>query len=110
MRILSPWFVERWEGKVLNIHPSLLPKYKGLNTHKRAIESGDTIHGCSVHFINSELDSGKIVLQKSIEILSNDTPQSLSERLLIKEIEAYPQALKKIANELIHSKQLSNSN
>ena len=110
MRILSPWFVERWEGKLLNIHPSLLPKYKGLNTHKRAIESGDTIHGCSVHFINSELDSGKIVLQKSIEILSNDTPQSLSERLLIKEIEAYPQALKKIATELIHSKQLSNSN
>ena len=110
MRILSPWFVERWEGKLLNIHPSLLPKYKGLNTHKRAIESGDTIHGCSVHFINSELDSGKIVLQKSIEILSNDTPQSLSERLLIKELEAYPQALKKIANELIHSKQLNKSN
>ena len=82
MRILSPWFVNRWKGKLLNIHPSLLPKYKGLNTHKRAINSGDIIHGCSVHFINSELDSGKVILQKRIKILEDDTPQTLSERLL----------------------------
>ena len=104
MRILSPWFVNRWKGKLLNIHPSLLPKYKGLNTHKRAINSGDTIHGCSVHFINSELDSGKVILQKRIKILEDDTPQTLSERLLVKELEAYPQALKIVADELISSK------
>jgi len=104
MRILSPWFVNRWKGKLLNIHPSLLPKYKGLNTHKRAINSGDIIHGCSVHFINSELDSGKVILQKRIKILENDTPQTLSERLLVKELEAYPQALKIVADELISSK------
>ena len=104
MRILSPWFVNRWKGKLLNIHPSLLPKYKGLNTHKRAINSGDTIHGCSVHFINSELDSGKVILQKRIKILEDDTPQTLSERLLVKELEAYPQALKMVADELISSK------
>ncbi len=104
MRILSPWFVNRWKGKLLNIHPSLLPKYKGLNTHKRAINSGDIIHGCSVHFINSELDSGKVILQKRIKILEDDTPQTLSERLLVKELEAYPQALKIVADELISSK------
>ena len=104
MRILSPWFVNRWKGKLLNIHPSLLPKYKGLNTHKRAINSGDIIHGCSVHFINSELDSGKVILQKRIKILEDDTPQTLSERLLVKELEAYPQALKMVADELISSK------
>jgi len=104
MRILSPWFVNRWKGKLLNIHPSLLPKYKGLNTHKRAINSGDKIHGCSVHFINSELDSGKVILQKRIKILEDDTPQTLSERLLVKELEAYPQALKIVADELISSK------
>ena len=104
MRILSPWFVNRWKGKLLNIHPSLLPKYKGLNTHKRAINSGDKIHGCSVHFINSELDSGKVILQKRIKILEDDTPQTLSERLLVKELEAYPQALKMVADELISSK------
>ena len=104
MRILSPWFVNRWKGKLLNIHPSLLPKYKGLNTHKRAINSGDLIHGCSVHFINSELDSGKVILQKRIKILEDDTPQTLSERLLVKELEAYPQALKIVADELIISK------
>jgi len=104
MRILSPWFVNRWKGKLLNIHPSLLPKYKGLNTHKRAINSGDIIHGCSVHFINSELDSGKVILQKRIKILEDDTPQTLSERLLVKELEAYPQALKIVADELIISK------
>ncbi len=104
MRILSPWFVNRWKGKLINIHPSLLPKYKGLNTHKRAINSGDKIHGCSVHFINSELDSGKVILQKRIKILEDDTPQTLSERLLVKELEAYPQALKIVADELISSK------
>jgi len=104
MRILSPWFVNRWKGKLINIHPSLLPKYKGLNTHKRAINSGDIIHGCSVHFINSELDSGKVILQKRIKILEDDTPQTLSERLLVKELEAYPQALKIVADELISSK------
>ena len=104
MRILSPWFVNRWKGKLINIHPSLLPKYKGLNTHKRAINSGDIIHGCSVHFINSELDSGKVILQKRIKILEDDTPQTLSERLLVKELEAYPQALKMVADELISSK------
>ena len=104
MRILSPWFVNRWKGKLINIHPSLLPKYKGLNTHKRAINSGDKIHGCSVHFINSELDSGKVILQKRIKILEDDTPQTLSERLLVKELEAYPQALKIVADELINSK------
>jgi len=104
MRILSPWFVNRWKGKLINIHPSLLPKYKGLNTHKRAINSGDKIHGCSVHFINSELDSGKVILQKRIKILEDDTPQTLSERLLVKELEAYPQALKIVADELIISK------
>ena len=97
MRVLTPWFVERWRRRVINIHPSLLPKYKGLNTHARAIEAGDTTHGCSVHWVSSELDGGEVILQTSIDILKHDTPESLAERLLPIELDLYPAALAQVA-------------
>lgn len=98
MRILSDWFVEQWQGKLINIHPSLLPKYKGLNTHARAIEAGDTEHGATVHWVTPELDSGEIIAQMSTPILPGDTPESLKERIHTLEHQLYPEALRKIAN------------
>lgn len=97
MRILSPWFVSRWAGRILNIHPSLLPKYKGLNTHQRALDAGDDLHGCTVHFVDEKLDSGDIILQDEISILTDDTAESLAARLLSRENTLYPKALRKIA-------------
>lgn len=101
MRILSPWFVSQWEKRILNIHPSLLPKYKGLNTHQRAIEAGDTEAGCTVHWVTEELDGGAIVLQHAIQIKVNDTAESLAERLLPIELSLYPKALERIAQEVV---------
>lgn len=93
MRILSSQFVGHYTGCMLNIHPSLLPKYQGLNTHQRALEAGDKIHGASVHFVTADLDSGQVVLQAEIPVLADDDEQSLAARVLEKEHEIYPQAI-----------------
>jgi formyltetrahydrofolate-dependent phosphoribosylglycinamide formyltransferase len=95
MRILSPEFARKWEGRVLNIHPSLLPKYRGLDTHKRAIEAGDTVSGCSVHVVNEELDSGDILAQAEVPIMPGDTEATLQARVLEAEHALYPKALAK---------------
>ena len=100
MKILSKNFIKRFKGKILNIHPSLLPKYKGLNTHLRAILNKERYSGCTVHFVNSKLDSGKIILQKKVKIFKKDTVKSLATRVLIQEHAIYPKALNKIINDL----------
>ena len=96
MKILSKNFIQKFKGKIINIHPSLLPKYKGLNTHLRAIKNKDKYSGCTVHLVNSKLDSGKIILQKKIKIKKKETPKSLSKRVLKEEHILYPKAIKKI--------------
>ena len=96
MRILSKNFIKRFKGKILNIHPSLLPKYKGLNTHQRAISNNEKYSGCTVHFVNSRLDSGKIILQKKVKISKFDTAKSLSKKILIQEHKLYPKAIRKV--------------
>tara|TARA_B100001142_G_C14315935_1_gene648480 strand:+ start:710 stop:1291 length:582 start_codon:yes stop_codon:yes gene_type:complete len=98
MKILSKNFIKNFDGKILNIHPSLLPKFKGLNTHKRAIENNEIYSGCTVHFVNSKLDSGKIILQKKVKIQKKDTPHSLAKKILIQEHKLYPKAILKIFN------------
>jgi phosphoribosylglycinamide formyltransferase-1 len=97
MRILSAAFVEKFNGKLINIHPSLLPKYKGLHTHKRALENGDTEHGASVHFVIPELDSGSIILQGVVPIKPNDTEEDLANRVHQIEYIIYPKAIKWLA-------------
>ena len=94
MRILSPAFVRHYQGRLLNIHPSLLPKFKGLNTHQRALEAGDKEHGCSVHFVTEELDGGPVVLQAVIPVNSGDTPESLAQRIHTQEHLVYPLAVR----------------
>ena len=96
MRILSKNFIKRFKGKILNIHPSLLPKYKGLNTHQRAISNNEKYSGCTVHVVNSRLDSGKIILQKKVKISKTDTTKSLAKKVLIQEHRLYPEAIKKL--------------
>ena len=98
MKIISKNFIKNFKGKILNIHPSLLPKYKGLNTHQRAIKNKDKYSGCTVHFVNSKLDSGKIILQKKVRILKKDTPVSLARKILAQEHKLYPKAILKIFN------------
>ena len=93
MKILSKSFINNFKGKILNIHPSLLPKYKGLNTHERAIKNKDKYSGCSVHFVNSKLDSGKIISQKKVRINKFDTPKTLAKKILTKEHKLYPAAI-----------------
>jgi len=93
MKILSKKFVKNFKGKILNIHPSLLPKYKGLNTHERAIRNKDKYSGCTVHFVNYRLDSGKIINQKQVRIKKLDTPKTLAKRILIQEHKLYPAAI-----------------
>ena len=95
MKILSKRITKKYKNKILNIHPSLLPRYKGLNTHKRVIENKESFTGCTVHLVNSKLDSGRIILQKKIKIMKNDNEKSLSARLLKIENQLYPIALKK---------------
>lgn len=97
MRVLSADFVAKWEGRILNIHPSLLPKYKGLDTHARAITAGDVSHGCSVHEVTAELDDGPILGQARVDILPDDTPESLAARVLPFEHQLYPAVLKRFA-------------
>ena len=96
MKILSKDFIKRFNGKIVNIHPSLLPKYKGLDTHNRVIMNNEKYSGCTVHYVNSKLDSGKIILQKKIKIRNNDTPKSLAQRILKEEHILYPKALRKM--------------
>ena len=96
MKVLSKNFIYKFNGKILNIHPSLLPKYKGLNTHERAIKNNEKFSGCTVHFVNSKLDSGKIILQKKIKLFKKETSYSLAKRILKQEHILYPKALVKM--------------
>ena len=98
MKILSKSFIKKFKGKIINIHPSLLPKYKGLNTHQRVLENKEKYTGCTVHFVTSKLDSGKIIIQKKLKISKKDTPKSLAKKVLIYEHIIYPKALLKIFN------------
>lgn len=93
MRILSPWFVDEWSGRIVNIHPSLLPKYRGLDTHARALAAGDAVSGCSVHIVTEELDAGEVLGQAEVPIESGDTPESLEQRVLTAEHALYPEVL-----------------
>ena len=92
--MLSPWFIDRWRGRIVNIHPSLLPKYRGLDTHRRAIEAGDLAGGCSVHLVTEEVDAGAVLGQSEVPIMASDTAQSLSERVLAAEHILYPKVLR----------------
>ena len=96
MKILSKNFIRKFEGKIVNIHPSLLPKYKGLNTYQRALKNKEKFAGCTVHYVTNELDSGKIILQKKVKIKKNDTVNSLKKKVLKKEHQIYPSAIRKI--------------
>jgi phosphoribosylglycinamide formyltransferase 1 len=98
MKILSEEFIKKFDGKIINIHPSLLPKYKGLNTHSRAIKNKDKLAGCTVHYVTTKLDSGKIILQKKIKISIRDNPTSLAKKVLKEEHKLYPAAIMKIFN------------
>lgn len=93
MRVLTPWFVNRWAGRMVNIHPSLLPKYPGLDTHARAIAAGDTEAGCTVHWVSEGVDTGAIIAQSAVPVLPTDTPDTLAARVLAAEHELYPRAL-----------------
>lgn len=98
MRILTPWFVRQWEGKMINIHPALLPAYRGLHTHKRALADGVSHHGATVHFVVPEMDAGPIIAQGSIKIEATDTPDTLASRVLTVEHVIYPAALRALAS------------
>ncbi len=100
MRVLTPYFVNAWKGRLINIHPSLLPKYPGVNTHARALEAGDTEHGCTVHLVVEEVDSGEILGQAKMPILPGDTPETLADRVLALEHELYPRCLERFARSL----------
>jgi phosphoribosylglycinamide formyltransferase-1 len=101
MRILSPHFITPWAGRLINIHPSLLPRHKGLETHKRALEAGDTEAGCTIHFVVPDVDSGEIILQKSVPIMKEDTPETLAARVLEQEHLAYPKAIERLAKQIL---------
>ena len=96
MRLLSPDFIARYRGRILNIHPALLPKFPGLEAQRRALEAGERISGCTVHFVDEGMDSGPVVLQKAVEIEPGDTPESLSARILEQEHRAYPEAIARV--------------
>ena len=98
MKILPRNFIVKFGGKILNIHPSLLPKYKGLNTHQRALKNNEKYSGCTVHFVNSKLDSGKIILQKKVKITKNETKDTLAKKVLVQEHKLYPKAILKVFN------------
>lgn len=99
MRILTAEFVEHFSGRLINIHPSLLPKFKGLNTHQRAIDAGDKEHGASVHIVTPELDDGPVILQARVPVLANDDASTLAKRVLEQEHKLYPDAIKKLLSE-----------
>ncbi|MDC0043398.1 phosphoribosylglycinamide formyltransferase [Candidatus Pelagibacter sp.] len=98
MKILSLNFIKRFNYRIINIHPSLLPKYKGLNTHEKAIKNKDKFSGCTVHYVTSKLDSGKIIMQKKVRISSKDNSKSLAKKILKKEHELYPASIMKVFN------------
>ena len=98
MKILSKKFIKNFKGIILNIHPSLLPKFKGLNTHERAIKNNEKYSGCTVHYVNSKLDSGKIIMQKRVKIKKNENPEALARKILTQEHKLYPRAILKIFN------------
>ena len=98
MKILSLNFIKKFDGQIINIHPSLLPKYKGLNTHERVIKNKEKFSGCTVHHVTSELDSGRIILQKKVKIFRYDTPKKLAKRILKQEHILYPKAVKKVCS------------
>ena len=98
MKILSKNFIDDFRGKILNIHPSLLPKFKGLNTYERALKNNEKFSGCTVHYVNSKLDSGKIILQKKVRITKGETSKTLRSKILKQEHKLYPEAIKKIFN------------
>jgi phosphoribosylglycinamide formyltransferase 1 len=103
MRILTPWFVSQWTGRMINIHPSLLPKYPGLHTHQRALDAGDAEAGCSVHWVTEGVDEGGVIAQARVSVLANDTPDTLADRVLGEEHKLYPKAVA-LAAEQIRSK------
>ena len=98
MRVLTNWFVERWAGRMINIHPSLLPLFRGTHTHRRALEEGVLVHGCTVHFVVPELDAGPIIAQAAVPVVPGDTEDSLAARVLVQEHVLYPQALRMICD------------
>jgi phosphoribosylglycinamide formyltransferase 1 len=98
MRVLSPWFCQTWRGRMINIHPSLLPRHKGLHTHRRALEAGDAEHGCTVHFVTPDLDDGPTILQARVPVRRGDTEEALASRVLQEEHRIYPQALAMLAS------------
>jgi len=97
MRLLSPWLVERWRGRMINIHPALLPAFKGLDTHRRALAAGANVHGATVHLVAPDVDSGPILLQEAVPIVAGETEETLAARVLEVEHRIYPQALKLLA-------------
>jgi phosphoribosylglycinamide formyltransferase 1 len=97
MRLLTPWFVEQWRGRMLNVHPALLPAFRGLHTHERALEEGVKIHGATVHFVVPDVDAGPIVVQAAVPVLRDDTADTLAARVLVQEHRIYPLALKLVA-------------
>lgn len=97
MRILSDWFATRWQGKLINIHPSLLPLFKGTHVHEQALQAGVRVSGCTVHFVVPELDAGPIIAQATVPVITGDTPDSLAARILVEEHKLYPAALKMLA-------------
>jgi phosphoribosylglycinamide formyltransferase-1 len=98
MRLLTPWFVGQWQGRMLNIHPALLPSYRGLHTHERALADGVKIHGATVHFVVPEMDAGPIIAQAAVPVVDGDTPETLGARVLAQEHVIYPLALKLVAS------------
>ncbi|MBL0405458.1 phosphoribosylglycinamide formyltransferase [Microvirga aerilata] len=98
MRVLTDWFVERWAGRMINIHPSLLPLFRGTHTHRRALEEGVLVHGCTVHFVVPELDAGPIIAQAVVPVVPGDTQESLAARVIVQEHRLYPQALRMICD------------
>jgi phosphoribosylglycinamide formyltransferase 1 len=102
MRLLTPWFIAQWQGRLINIHPALLPSYRGLKTHERALADGVRIHGCTVHFVVPALDEGPIIAQAAVAVLESDTPASLAARVLAEEHLLYPAALARVAEGSLH--------
>lgn len=98
MRLLTPWFVRQWDGRMINIHPALLPAFKGLDTHARALAAGVRIHGATVHFVVAEMDSGPIIAQGAVPVVESDTPETLAARVLALEHKIYPLALRLVAD------------
>ena len=94
MRLLSPWFVRRWQGRILNIHPALLPKFPGLHTHARALKAEESEHGCTVHLVDEGMDTGKVLDQAKVPVFRDDTPEILAARVLEQEHKLYPEVLK----------------